>query len=174
MKAQNLVLMILLVAVTLVVGVYILQTLSSTFTTYPAVAVNNETLSNFTVAGVAVAGATANQFANPVVILVTNFTGGNTVIPANNYTITSAGLFKATAGSPFLNQKVNVSYTYTYTLPTAQGNASDTAASALNTGTSWVSIWVVVGFAVIVLILLNKGLGGSASGATGEQNGPLY
>ena len=52
----------------------------------------------------------------------------------------------------------------TFTANTVQYNAAGTALTALNSGTSWLTIIVVVGFAVLVLVLLNKGLGGSAAG----------
>ena len=55
----------------------------------------------------------------------------------------------------------------TFTVGTTQYNAAGTALTALNSGTSWLTILVVVGFAVIVLVMLNKGLGGSAAGAGG-------
>lgn len=56
----------------------------------------------------------------------------------------------------------------TFTTGTIQYNAAGTALTALNSGTSWLTILVVVGFAVIVLVLLNKGLGSSAAGGGGS------
>ena len=52
----------------------------------------------------------------------------------------------------------------TFTANTISYNAAGTALTALNGGTSWLTILVVVGFAVLVLVMLNKGLGGAASG----------
>jgi len=56
----------------------------------------------------------------------------------------------------------------TFVLNTIQYNAAGTALTALNSGTSWLTILVVVGFAVLVLVLLNKGLGSSATGGNGQ------
>ena len=52
----------------------------------------------------------------------------------------------------------------TFILNSVSYNAAGTALTALNSGTSWLTIVVVVGFAVLVLVLLNKGLGSSAAG----------
>ncbi len=52
----------------------------------------------------------------------------------------------------------------TFTAGSVQYNAAGTALTALNSGTSWLTILVVVGFAVIVLVMLNKGLGETSSG----------
>lgn len=54
----------------------------------------------------------------------------------------------------------------TFTTNSVSYNAAGTALTALNSGTSWLTIVVVVGFAVLVLVLLNKGLGSSAAGGT--------
>lgn len=51
----------------------------------------------------------------------------------------------------------------------AAQNASNDLVTALSGGTAWITILVVVGFAVIVLGLLTSGLGRSTSGA-----GPVY
>lgn len=56
----------------------------------------------------------------------------------------------------------------TFTAGTIQYNAAGTALTALNGGTSWLTILVVVGFAVIVLVMLNRGLGGAAG--SGSSN----
>ena len=42
-------------------------------------------------------------------------------------------------------------------------NAADDIVTALATGTAWVSILVVVGFATIILTMLTSGLGGAAA-----------
>ena len=47
----------------------------------------------------------------------------------------------------------------------AEANAADDVVSALSTGTSWISILVVVGFATIVLSMLTSGLGTAAETA---------
>ena len=49
-------------------------------------------------------------------------------------------------------------------------NASQSVVTALATGTSWISILVVVGFATIILTMLTSGLGAAAS----EAGTPYY
>lgn len=47
---------------------------------------------------------------------------------------------------------------------TAASNAAGSVVTALSNGTPWITILVVVGFAVIVLGMLTSGFGKSASG----------
>jgi len=47
----------------------------------------------------------------------------------------------------------------------AAANAADDVVDALATGTSWITILVVVGFATIILTMLTSGLGQAAEGA---------
>ena len=47
----------------------------------------------------------------------------------------------------------------------AAANAADDVVDALATGTSWISILVVVGFATIILTMLTSGLGQAANTA---------
>lgn len=54
-------------------------------------------------------------------------------------------------------------------LDTAASNASGSLVTALSGGSAWITILVVVGFAVIVLGMLSEGLGKAASGV-----GPVY
>jgi len=49
-------------------------------------------------------------------------------------------------------------------------NAANDLVTALSGGSAWITILVVVGFAVIVLGMLSEGLGRAASGA----GGPVY
>jgi hypothetical protein len=52
---------------------------------------------------------------------------------------------------------------------TASSNAANSLVTALSGGSAWITILVVVGFAVIVLGMLSEGLGKAASSA-----GPVY
>jgi len=52
----------------------------------------------------------------------------------------------------------------------AAQNSSNTLVTALAGGSSWITILVVVGFAVIVLGMLSEGLGRAAGGV----GGPVY
>ena len=55
------------------------------------------------------------------------------------------------------------------TAGSAAANAADDVVEALATGTSWISILVVVGFATIILTMLTSGLGQAA-----ESSGTPY
>jgi len=56
------------------------------------------------------------------------------------------------------------------TADSAAANAADEVVTALSTGTSWISILVVVGFATIILTMLTSGLGQAAN----EAGTPYY
>ena len=51
------------------------------------------------------------------------------------------------------------------TANSSAANAADDVVAALATGTSWISILVVVGFATIILTMLTSGLGSAAATA---------
>jgi hypothetical protein len=53
---------------------------------------------------------------------------------------------------------------------TNASNAAGSVVTALSTGTSWISILVVVGFATIILTMLTSGLGNAAN----ETGTPYY
>jgi len=53
---------------------------------------------------------------------------------------------------------------------TTASNAAGSLVTALSGGTAWITILVVVGFAVIVLGMLSSGLGRAAGGS----EGPVY
>jgi len=56
------------------------------------------------------------------------------------------------------------------TADSAAQNAAEEVVTALSTGTSWISILVVVGFATIILTMLTSGLGSAAA----EAGTPYY
>lgn len=56
------------------------------------------------------------------------------------------------------------------TAGSAAKNAATDVVEALSTGTSWISILVVVGFATIILTMLTSGLGSAAA----EVGTPYY
>lgn len=57
----------------------------------------------------------------------------------------------------------------TMTAGSASQNAANSLVTALSGGSAWITILVVVGFAVIVLGMLSEGLGRAAGSA-----GPVY
>lgn len=58
----------------------------------------------------------------------------------------------------------------TMTTGSAAQNAANDLVTALSGGSAWITILVVVGFAVIVLGMLSEGLGRAATGV----GGPVY
>ena len=112
-------------------------------------AVDNVTASSFTYSTLTdvVCGAVSD---------VTNTTG--TAISTGNYTQSGCTLI-ATDSSGFIGENWNVTYSYTYNADTAASNASGSLVTSLGSGTAWITIVVVVGFATIVLGMLTSGLG---------------
>jgi len=98
----------------------------------------------------------------------TNQTAEGEALTSGNFTLADCTLLNATALDDAIgNGTVFVSYTYTYTATTDASNSAGDVVSALATGTSWISILVVVGFAVIILTMLTSGLAGAGrEGAT--------
>jgi hypothetical protein len=160
---QKFIIMVVIVGVVLVLGIYINDVIGQTMKdTNVAGTIANETVTGLT--NVSGAGDYLSVYTLEDVLctigVVLNATS-NVTVPASNYTNVNC-LMYATNGSAYTGFNVKVSYTYTYTNDTAASLASDSVVSALSTGTSWISILVVVGFATIILTMLTSGLGGAA------------
>ncbi len=162
---QKFVISVVIVGISLVIGIYITSSLGTTFmdTDYP-VSVLNETLSaNITQASQTVSGATSLNFAAFTVsqLLVKNNSNSWVVVPSTNYTVVSTGTISLISNpkAEYNNTNAKVTYSYTFTNSTSSSTAADNVTNALATGTSWISILVVVGFATIILSLLTSGLG---------------
>jgi len=172
---QRFIISIVIVGVTLVVGIYLMSTLSDTMKIdVTTTGTNtNETLTNVTnLTSTDFAILTTNSGATCTLSNVYNATDG-VVITSGNYTQPTSCSIQATDASQYIGNDWNVTYTYSYTVSTATeaSNASDDLVTALSNGTSWISILVVVGFAVLVLSMLMNGLG---SAATESQQVPYY
>lgn len=165
--------MIVIVGVTLVVGIFIAAQLGVNFqdtvtgsgtNTNETITVMNETPQNFAIVA-------THSSAVCTVVVVHNESDGE-VITSGNYTLPTSCSMNATAGSEYLDYDWNVTYTYTWSEQqnSEASNASDDLVSALSGGTAWITILVVVGFAVIVLGMLTSGLGRFAE----EQQAPVY
>jgi len=98
------------------------------------------------------------SFIISVVIVGVSLVIGIYITSSIGTTICSGADFNATAGN-CMNANLNASYL-------AAGNVT----TALSTGTSWISILVVVGFATIILTMLTSGLGATAA----ESGTPYY
>lgn len=170
---QRFIITVVIVGVTLVIGLYISDMLNVTLDT-PGVATRavNESLGAVrTGSAYTVAQASQLGFANMVVTQMLNNSVGSVVIPATNYTYTSAGVVTPVLSNVLYNNTIwRVTYTYTFTNQSAASSAATEVTNALSTGTAWISILVVVGFATVVLSMLTAGLGNTAR----EAQVPYY
>jgi len=79
-------------------------------------------------------------------------------ISSGNYTQSGCSLI-ATDDSNFIGQDWKVTYTYSYSEDTAASDASGNLIVSLSSGSAWVMILIVVGFATVVFGILTSGLG---------------
>ena len=169
---QLFIISVIIVGVTLVLGIYINETISGQVMDKDVPAsVINETGVWINTTGFTLSGSTAEDFASPAVTAIWNLSASgnyNVSVAVGNATISAAGV--VTNASVLVYDNVSISYTYTYTNATAASTAADGVVSALATGTSWISILVVVGFATIILTMLTSGL----SNATSEKEAVPY
>lgn len=166
-KQENLgkfILVVVVVGLTLVLGIYIAATLASTF--------DNSTLASGSVAnesgfinqtGYTLARYSTNNFTLGAVTIL-NATD-NTTIGAGNYTITAGVLRNATATN-WASAKITYAYSTGYPNSDEAANVSNDLVDSLSSGTGWITIIIVVGFAVIVLGMLSEGLGKAARGSS--------
>ena len=162
---QRFILAIIIVGVVLVVGIFISAELQDTMKDDASSSVTNETLTTVTEAGEYLTVSGYDNVACSIVI-VTNSSTDAEVINSGNYTQTNCNLaFTGLSVSEYNNTDWNVTYTETHKDSTASSNASGDIVSALAGGSAWITILVVVGFAVIVLGMLTSGLGRAAMGS---------
>ena len=172
---QKFIVSVVIVSVALIIGIYITDSIGETVKAEnTAGSVTNETGAYVNTTGYTLALSTSKEdFASPTITAVwANVSGTPYLVPPANYTLTGNVLTNATVvpDATGYNDAV-VSYTYTYTASTDASDAADDVVDALATGTSWISILVVVGFAVIVLTMLTSGLGSSLRD---ERQTPYY
>ena len=162
---QKFVIGMVIVGLTLVIGIYIASTMSSTFdvNTVTTATVANQTGGYINATGyVLPASLTARDYTNPQIVAILN-ASNNAPILVGNYTLTGSTITNATTVN-WGSVKVTYNYSYTYDAATASSNASDLLVGALSGGSAWVTILIVIGFAVIVLGLLSEGLGKASQG----------
>jgi hypothetical protein len=168
---QKFIISVVIIGVTLILGIYISDTIGNAVDNpNTPVSVANETGAWINSTTYVVDHYTKEDFAALTITALYNSTNisSPTVIGLGNITmIGTTGFKNATAR---LWNNVWVSYTYTYTAQTNASEAATEVVEALATGTSWISILVVVGFATIILTMLTSGLGG----AVREQEVPYY
>lgn len=155
---QKFIISIVIVSVTLIIGIYVSDVLGQTLDApNTAASVSNETGAWINATTYTVDSSTARDFAGLSVTRLVNTS--NFEIALANITVSGSGFTNASAQTW---QNVLVTYGYTFTAETNASNAAQAVVLALATGTSWISILVVVGFAVIVLTMLTSGLSASA------------
>ncbi len=160
LNLQRFIILIVIVGVTLVIGIYISDTISDAVDTdNTPITVVNETGAWINGTGYTLAQAGLKNFAGASITVAYNGSN-NEIIPVGNYTVTGAGVLSNLTAIVFGN--VSVSYTATYSAATNASSAADDVTTALATGTSWISILVVVGFATVILTMLTAGLGQAA------------
>jgi len=162
---QRFIVSIVIIGVVLVVGIYITDSIGNTVKAEnTAASVTNETAFLNTTGYTLALSTSAEDFANPAITAVwANVSGTPYLVPPANYTLTGNVLTNATEiPNATEYDDSSVSYTYTYTADTDASDAAADVVDALATGTSWISILVVVGFAVIILTMLTSGLGNAA------------
>lgn len=175
----NFVLAVVIIGITLVIGVFIsasIQTgIRDTFTPGTTInetitAVSNTTASTLTFSDL-------TDFSGTTAVCINS--SNNELIPSTNYTYSETGTLISTdtlctgvlgGTSPYYcGWDWKCTYSYTFSADTAGSNASGDLVTALSGGSAWVTILVVVGFAVIVLGFLISGLGKSSA-----PTGPAY
>ena len=154
---QRFIISVVIVGIVLVIGIYITDQIGDvSMDPNTAASVTNETGAYINATGYTLTLSTAEDFASPVLTAIWNTTN-DASIALGNATVSSLGVVTNATVTNW--NSVYVSYTYTYTAATSASDAADDIVDALATGTSWISILVVVGFAVIILTMLTSGLG---------------
>jgi len=171
---QKFIISVVIIGVVLVVGIYITSSIEDTVKdeNTAGTVVNESVTFGATNAAQNLAVVNLEDVSCTTLSSVTNETTTGAVLTSGNFTFADCTLLNATALEDAIgNGTVYVSYTYTYTATTDASNSAADVVDALATGTSWISILVVVGFAVIVLTMLTSGLGNAAGR---EASVPYY
>lgn len=122
--------------------------------TLPATAVGNETNSSAVNAAFVLAGHSANYGVTCTSVFITNFTGGEEITGATNYSTDSTGCTIIPAAASTYNlTSWNVSYTYSGFQNSSASIAIEDMTDELNATTNWFTIIIVLG-AIVVLIML--------------------
>ena len=165
---------VVIIGIVLVVGIYVTDLIGDTVKdTNTAASIINETGAYADTAGYTLALATAEDFASPVLTAAWNATDDgagsyNLSIALTDFAVSSDGVVTNATVREY--SSVSLSYTYSYTATNDVSDAASDVVDALATGTSWISILVVVGFAVLILTMLTSGLGSAAR----KEDTPYY
>ena len=162
---QKFIISVVIVGVILVLGIYISSEIGGIVDApNTAGSVTNESGAYVNLTGYTLEQASLTDFSGTITAVWANVSLTPYLIPASNYTLSDAGVLTNATIVPNATEynDANVSYTYTYTAATSASDAADDVVDALATGTSWITILVVVGFATIILTMLTSGLGNMA------------
>jgi len=146
-------------------GIFILSETADAIST-TTLTVTNETVSTLAVAGNTLATVTDCGAHDFTFGTITNASGGETIIEAANYTTTTDGAILAVAGSEYIGDNVNVSYTYTGTGDTSSTGPCgvlDTSGTGIGGMATWIAVIVVVLAAAIVLGIVISSFGNGRS-----------
>jgi len=159
---------IVIVGITLCIGIFISATLQTNFSAPGTTgSATNESIAKPTTAGITLFASGLLDGRCGSITAASNGTGGE-AIGLTNFTQVGCVVHNATDLSPY-GSTILITYPYSYTESTASSNASGSLVTALAGGSAWITILVVVGFAVIVLGMLSSGLGRTAGGAMGRE-----
>ena len=149
---------VVIVGVLLIAGIFIassIQTALEEDVTLTAT-VSNESGAYINSTGYTLVGASTSGFSSPTLTLVLNATD-NSTIGLGNITVSDAGVI--TNATTTVWSDVLISYTYNYPSveTSAASNASGDLITSLSNGSGWLTILIVVGFAVLVISFLTTG-----------------
>lgn len=165
---------VVIIALTLVFGIYIAATLETTFDSSATATITNESGAFINITGYTLSGHNSTWSSITATAVWANITDNIPyLVPVANYTLSSTGVLRNATIVPNATQYNNANISYSYAFPIATPSSASAAdlVTAFSGGTSWISILIVVGFAVIVLGWLSEGLGAAAKG---QGTSPVY
>jgi len=145
---EKFIIAVVVIGVLLVMGIFISSSIQDATRESASSSVSNETLTTVTESGEYLTAYSLND-----VVCTTNASGGE-IISSGNYTQTNCLIAFKGATTGYNNTDWNVTYTYTYSADTNTSVAAGDLVTALSGGSAWVTILIVVGFATIVLGML--------------------
>jgi len=149
-QAFGAVLTLVLVAVLVIVAIVIFVSLETSFTGISSVTVTNESLAYINTTGYTLDAAGNCSFASPAITAAWNFTSGGELIPAANYTVTSAGVLSNNT----LFEYASVNFSYTYTWGSEACTASENMTSEFANYTSLIGLVGTIIFLGLVIGVL--------------------
>ncbi|HUC78793.1 MAG TPA: hypothetical protein VMQ58_00970, partial [Candidatus Saccharimonadales bacterium] len=157
------VLAVLLIGIVLVVGIYILAQMQTTFRVSTGDTSVNETVGPVTEIATNLGVSNYDRASCGTITAVYNSTT-NVAITAGNYTQNGCSvLFKATGAGDiarYNNTNWRITYPYSFYNDTESSAQSGNMVTALGNGGPWLTILIIVAFAVIVIGYLTRGFRG--------------